>query len=228
MSLELFGPEAFRNAEPFPHAIVDDFIPLDLVRKINAEWPGESAWKSYRHKHSDKWACSHPAMFGMDTRLTVDTLNTPWFVDRLAKATGIPGLVGDAMLSGGGLHETLNGGFLDIHADFNIHPATRLYRRLNLLLFLNEDWQDSWGGRLELWDQGKTKGRTVAPLAGRAVVFETTDKSFHGHPQPLDCPAGRSRRSIALYYYSAEPGDVNPHEHSTLYLGEEETWFRSA
>jgi Rps23 Pro-64 3,4-dihydroxylase Tpa1-like proline 4-hydroxylase len=220
----MFTAEAFSAAQPFPHAIVPDFVPIETVRAINAEWPTDG-WNPYKHKHSDKRASTS---FGPRTKELVDSLNGPEFIESLSKMTGISNLSADPWLSGGGLHETLNGGFLDIHADFNIHPKTRLFRRLNLLLFLNEDWQDEWGGCLELWNQDKSGACVcVAPNAGTAVIFATTDSSFHGHPVPLNRPDGGSRRSIALYYYSPESPEPNPREHSTLYIGEEEHWFRT-
>ncbi len=107
--------------------------------------------------------------------------------------------------------------------------TTRLYRRLNLLLFLNEGWREEWNGDLELWDREKRGCEVrIAPDAGRAVLFETSDTSFHGHPAPLACPDGVSRRSIALYYYSPQPAGPNPVEHSTLYLGDEANWPKTS
>lgn len=224
----MVATEVFNFTEhPFPHVVMDDFIPAELVRDINAEWPKEG-WNPYHHKHSQKRAIFSLDHMGPVARYVIQTLNAPDFVAKLGEEAGIPDLSPDPDLNGGGLHETLNGGFLDIHADFNIHPTTRLYRRLNLLLFLNEEWRDEWGGYLELWDRNKHRAQVIAPIAGRAVIFATTDTSFHGHPEPLQCPEGVTRRSIALYYYSPESPEPNPREHSTLYLGEEDSWFRTA
>jgi len=103
---------------------------------------------------------------------------------------------------GGGLHEITRGGMLGIHTDFDEHP-TGLTRCANLLIYLNEDWQDEWGGALEL--HGDTVV-SIPPRAGTAVLFETNGTSWHGHPEPLDCPLNRSRRSLALYYYRQPTG----------------------
>ncbi|HMJ06001.1 MAG TPA: 2OG-Fe(II) oxygenase, partial [Chthoniobacterales bacterium] len=110
---------------------------------------------------------------------------------------------------GGGLHETLRGGHLGVHADFNVHGRLRVERKLNLLIYLNQDWEDDYGGQLELWDR-RMKGCAVRvkPVFGRAVIFNTALDSFHGHPDPLNCPSDRSRRSIATYYYSAPEGGI--------------------
>jgi hypothetical protein len=147
--------------------------------------------------------------------------------------TGATGLVSDPFLEGGGLHQIARGGRLAVHADFSVHPRLGLDRRLNLLLYLNRDWDEDWGGELELWSGDMSRcAKKVAPAFNRLVVFKTTDRSFHGHPDPLDCPAGVARRSIALYYYSngrprsersrrhdsvhwrARPGETVPYEYS--------------
>ena len=118
--------------------------------------------------------------------------------------TGIKGLIPDPYFEGGGLHETKRGGHLGVHADFNVHERLRLERRLNLLVYLNEDWADDYGGQLELWNKDMSDCAVrVKPVFGRAVIFNTALDSFHGHPDPLACPADRSRRSIATYYYTA-------------------------
>lgn len=214
-------------AQPFPHVVIDDFIDADRVARINAEWP-EDGWINHHHSHSQKRGMADSDKFGTITRELFGRLNGAAFVSHLEKLTGIEGLVADAALQGGGLHETMNGGFLGIHADFNIHPTTKFYRRLNLLVFLNQEWREEWGGLLELWSARKEHAKSIVPIGGRAVLFKTTDASFHGHPYPMTAPEGITRRSAALYYYSAERGGVNPKPHSTLYLGEEEEWFKTS
>ena len=112
----------------------------------------------------------------------------------------------------------LPGGLLKVHADFNLHQRLGLERRLNALLYLNRDWSDTYGGHLELWNRTMSRcERRVAPVFNRCVVFATSDSSFHGHPEPLSCPPGRSRRSIALYYYTAPRQGRPPAAHSTLF-----------
>jgi hypothetical protein len=131
-------------------------------------------------------------------------LNSQAFLGFLEEMTGIDGLISDPYFDGGGLHETKRGGHLGVHADFNVHERLKIERKLNLLVYLNEDWEDEYGGQLELWDQQmKNCVVKVKPVFGRAVIFNTALDSFHGHPDPLSCPPDRSRRSIATYYYSA-------------------------
>jgi Rps23 Pro-64 3,4-dihydroxylase Tpa1-like proline 4-hydroxylase len=124
----------------------------------------------------------------------------------LSELTGIKGLIADPYHAGAGLHETKRGGHLSVHADFPEHESMRINRRLNLLIYLNEDWQEDYGGALELWDKRMRKAtQKVLPVFGRAVIFSTARDTYHGHPDPLTCPEHRSRRSIATYYYTAPP-----------------------
>jgi hypothetical protein len=115
------------------------------------------------------------------------------------------------------LHQIKKGGFLNIHADFTAHPYQRNWaRRVNLLIYLNEDWDESYGGHLELWDKNaKQCVKKIQPIANRCVIFSTDADSFHGHPTPLTCPDGRSRKSIALYYFTEHA--KRPHARSTEY-----------
>src|SRR5207245_9732609 len=130
----------------------------------------------------------------------------------------------NADLGGGGLHQRSPDGYLKVHADFNYHPATRHHRRLNLLVYLNSGrldsgWPDPWDGNLELWDRSMSRCvKSIAPVLNRCVVFSTTDAAYHGHPRPLSCPSGMSRKSLALYYYTAaRPTQETSEPHSTLY-----------
>jgi hypothetical protein len=146
-------------------------------------------------------------------------LNGGLFLNFLEGLTGIEGLISDPHIRGGGLHEILREGALGVHADFNLHSRLNLWRRLNLLLYLNENWDPAWGGELELWDRaGKQRVKSIAPIFNRVVIFDTSNFSYHGHPHPLMCPPDRSRKSIALYYYTAQKpeGEIDPH--ITLFL----------
>lgn len=118
--------------------------------------------------------------------------------------TGIQGLIPDPYFNGGGFHEISPGGKLGIHADFRLNERLHVSRRLNVLIYLNKDWHEDFGGYLELWDRSmKQNRRSIAPIFNRCVVFNTDADSYHGHPEPLHCPPDRTRKSIALYYYTA-------------------------
>ncbi|MEQ8908107.1 MAG: 2OG-Fe(II) oxygenase [Vicingaceae bacterium] len=131
-------------------------------------------------------------------------LNSEPFLSFLQTITGIDEpLISDPYFIGGGQHEIKKDGFLKIHADFNKHPKLGLDRRINFLVYLNKDWKEEYGGHFELWDKDMKKcEKKILPVFNRLAMFSTTDFSYHGHPDPLNCPEGRSRKSLALYYYS--------------------------
>jgi Rps23 Pro-64 3,4-dihydroxylase Tpa1-like proline 4-hydroxylase len=202
--------ENYRTATPFPHAVIDDFLDLSLLREIAKGYPSlENRPFFDRDQERFKYQI-HPqeSRNGLVKNLLAE-LNSQAFLGFLGALTGIEGLIADPYYLGGGLHETRRGGHLGVHADFNIHPGIKLERRLNLLIYLNEDWRPEYGGDLELWDTRMTRCEVrVSPLIGRALIFNTALDSFHGHPEPLTCPEDRSRRSIATYYYTAPEGGV--------------------
>jgi Rps23 Pro-64 3,4-dihydroxylase Tpa1-like proline 4-hydroxylase len=195
----------YAGASPFPHIVFDDFLPESVVDDVVAEFPspeGET-WLRFESENERKLASRQDTQLGEVTRQLMAEFNSAAFVDFLAELTGISGLVADPHFEGGGLHQIVPGGHLAVHVDFNQHPVTRLDRRLNVLLYLNRDWEPEWGGALELWSRDMRRcEQRIEPLFNRLVVFSTTETSFHGHPTPLACPEDRTRRSLALYYYS--------------------------
>ena len=197
--------QSYRSASPFPHVVIDDFLPLDLLRQVAANYPSADG-KSFFDRDQERLKFQFHAEevpSGL-TRNLLAELNSRAFLSFLEEMTGIPGLISDPYFAGGGLHLTRPGGHLGVHADFNIHGEMKLERRLNLIIYLNEDWLEEYGGHLELWDREMTRCEMrVLPIIGRAVIFNTSLDSFHGHPDPLTCPETRDRRSIATYYYTA-------------------------
>lgn len=197
--------EAYQQAQPFPHIIFESFLDSDLLGRIVNEFPSTKD-KPYFDRDQERYKYQFQPQdisSGLVRNLFAE-LNNQAFLTFLEELTGIKGLIADPYFEGGGLHETKRGGHLGIHADFNIHERLKLERRLNLLIYLNEDWDAEFGGDLELWDtQMKGCSVQVQPRLGRAVIFSTKLDSYHGHPDPLNCPEDRSRRSIATYYYSA-------------------------
>jgi Rps23 Pro-64 3,4-dihydroxylase Tpa1-like proline 4-hydroxylase len=197
--------ETYQKASPFPHIVIDDFLDADLLRQVLAGFPS-SENKSYfdREQERLKFQYNPAEVDSAVTRNLFAELNSQAFLSFLEELTGISGLVSDPHFEGGGLHETKRGGHLGVHADFNIHGRLKLERKINLLIYLNEKWDDEFGGHLELWDRQMSGCAVrVKPVFGRAVIFNTALDSFHGHPDPLNCPPERSRRSIATYYYTA-------------------------
>jgi hypothetical protein len=205
--------DAYQSASPYPHIVLKDFFDTQTVREVAEEvksfdfFDGEKDFYGAKKKRY----CGSYDKFPPKTKAFIDSCNTQEFLTFLEEMTGEHGLVADPYYEGGGIHSLKSGGFLKVHADFNWHNKLNLYRRLNLLVYLNEDWQDSWGGHLELWktDMSGCEGK-VAPALGTAVVFTTDDQSFHGHPDAMTCPEGVTRDSIALYYYSEKrPQDAD-------------------
>ena len=222
--------EAFAAAEPFPHVVIDGIVPDDVLDRVVAEAPDpaeERAWVVTQDVNSVKRGLNRDWYLGPTTRQVLTQCNSGAFLDFLEVLTGIPGLIVDPHFQGGGLHTIEPGGYLRVHADFNRHPRLGLDRRLNVLLYLNRDWDDAWGGHLELWDPTLShRVLQVAPEFNRLVVFATSSTSFHGHPNPLRTPPGVYRRSLALYYYSnGRPEEERTDPHLTLWqagVGEEE------
>lgn len=212
---------AYRKARPFPHVVIDDFLPVEPVERALAAFPkpGDLDWQSFRNPNEKKLAFAAAERMPPGIRELLYFLNSATTLDFLGRLTGIPGLIPDPYFTGGGLHQIEPGGHLGVHADFNVYERLRLDRRLNLLLYLNRDWQEAWGGHFELWDERMTRCEArVAPLFNRCVVFSTTDTSYHGHPHPLRCPPDRVRRSLATYYYTnGRPAAEQSEAHSTLF-----------
>jgi hypothetical protein len=209
-------------AEPFPHIVIDDFLPAALIDKILENFPKEKLQNDvvfemgYAGLHKRQVA---PADCNGFCREVFGFFNSTSIVQFLESLTTIPSLIPDPHFVGGGFHETSTGGKLGIHADFRINEQLHLNRRLNMIIYLNKDWQDEYGGNLELWDKSmQNKLHTIAPIYNRCVIFNTDADSFHGHPDPLTTPENVKRRSLALYYYTASKRIYDDSvAHSTMY-----------
>ncbi len=206
----------FRSAHPFPHIVVDGLLnltPEDATTFPTIDWPG---WEELplRYQHN-KRACADieriPPPFGA----LIDELSRPRFLRALEAITGIDHLLPDPYLHGGGLHLSGPGGILSPHTDFHHYRAVDLYRRINVLIYLNTEWAESDGGCLTS-TRATSAVRTIVPAWGRTVIFQTDDRSIHGFPVPV--AEGKWRRSVALYYYTAlEAGHFS---------GDETTYWR--
>lgn len=209
----------YRAADPFPHIKVDGMFDADRLRAAAAEIaaipidPTKPFYGSFEKRNISDMDRLPPV-----TRGLVEEMNAAPFLAWLERVTGIENLQPDPGLVGGGIHQIGPGGFLKVHTDFNWHKGLEMHRRVNVLLYLNEGWDEAWGGALELWkpDMSECRAR-YAPLFNRLVVFSTTDESYHGHPDPLQCPPDVRRNSIALYYYTKErPADEVKFGQTTL------------
>ena len=209
-------------AEPFPHVVIDDFLPANLIDKILENFPKEKLDQDvvfemgYAGLHKRQ---VDPANCNGFCREVFGFFNSTPMVQFLESLTTIPSLIPDPHFVGGGFHETSTGGKLGIHADFRINEQLHLNRRINMIIYLNKEWDERYGGQLELWDKTmENKVHSIAPLYNRCVIFNTDADSFHGHPDPLNTPEHVKRRSIALYYYTASKRIYDESvSHSTMY-----------
>jgi hypothetical protein len=209
----------YQSADPYPHVVLENFLNPAVLDECITEFNRlneTDGWINYKHYNEDKRGLNKIDLLPETIKATINELNSPAFLEWLSAITGIKGLQKDDGLEGGGIHQSTRGGFLNIHADFTVHPHHRNWqRRVNVLVYLNKGWQEEWGSKLELWDkQMKACGASVAPLFDRCVIFNTDADSYHGHPLPTECPDGTYRRSIALYYYTVEK---NPIRRATYY-----------
>jgi Rps23 Pro-64 3,4-dihydroxylase Tpa1-like proline 4-hydroxylase len=218
--IEAFNKK-YLSADPFPHIVLDDLFDDEKLFEVVEHFPdpGDTQWWRYDNVLERKLAKDDVSELHHSIRGLINELQERRFVQFLERLTGISGLITDHSLNGGGLHQIIRGGKLDIHADYNYHPISRLDRRLNVLLYLNEQWSADWGGNLELWDKDMSRCvKSIRPLFNRLVVFSTTDTAYHGHPDPLQCPEHESRKSIALYYYTnGRPEHERSLPHSTIF-----------
>ena len=201
-----FG-QAYKSAHPFPYIYFDNFFNPEFLKSVLADFPDLARKKSniyYNNPNENKHAGKGESDMGSSTLQLVHFLNSQPFLEFLQELTGIEEtLIPDPYLEGGGFHEIKPGGFLKLHVDFHKHRSMHLDRRLNLLVYLNENWEESYGGHFELWERDMSKCSVkILPLFNRVALFSTTGDSWHGHPDPLTCPEDRSRKSLALYYYT--------------------------
>lgn len=201
----------FAAQEPFPHAVIDDIFDPAFLRDVLGEFPAadKDVWdRAEDHgiqvKLRSKWQSD--VDIEPKTRELVHFLNSGAFLRRISQLTGIERLISDPYYTGGGLNCILPGGLLDVHCDGNWHHDMAVHRRLNAILYLNENWQPEWRGEFEFWDRDMTACvKSIVPAFNRLIVFETHDYSYHGHPEPLLCPEGESRKSVIVYYYTSTP-----------------------
>lgn len=201
------GRGDFTHAEPFPHIVLDDFLPQDTAEELLKEFNEKrSGWKHYHHYNERKSAVTELEQMPPHTRRVFEALLSQPMIDFIAELTGISDLISDPDLEGAGMHKVEPGGHLNIHTDFLTHTKKRSWRReINLLIYLNKDWQEDWNGNLELWDPEMTECvHSVPPAFNRCVIFNTVPRSYHGHPHKLACPAGECRKHILIYYYRDE------------------------
>ncbi|MGO4882854.1 MAG: 2OG-Fe(II) oxygenase [Bryobacteraceae bacterium] len=214
--------ESFSTAQPFRHVVIDQFLDPQFCQDLIAQYPPFEAGdaRNERGEPAGKSVIPGIARLGTAYRQFDRLMRDAEFLSRMGRVTGISGLLYDEDYVGGGTHENRDGQELDSHVDFNYHPRHGWHRRLNLIVFLNPEWEEAWGGCLELLrEPSADASTTVTPLANRAVIFETTESSWHGFRIVRTPPGlGITRRSLAVYFYTRErpAAEIAP-SHGTYY-----------
>lgn len=214
--------ERYASADPFPHIVLDGLFNDADLERVLAEFPtpDQMRWMRFESPTEKKLGFFHEhSTIAPPVRAFLEAMNGFEMLLWLEAVTGIEGLIPDPYFGGGGLHQIEPGGFLKIHTDFNVHPKLKIDRRANMLIYLNKEWPEEWGGHLELWDASVSECRQrIAPLFNRTVIFSTNDTSYHGHPHPLASPPGVTRKSVSLYYYTAgRPAHESSIPHDTIF-----------
>lgn len=213
--------KTFKTNAPFPHLVVEGLFNPRLLELMHSDFDrlNWSDWRRYDNANERKLSSLPNTRFGPATQLYFNTIHSSQFIAFLERITGIVGLVSDPALHAGGFHEIPQGGSFRTHLDFNHHPVTKLDNRLVFITYLNKDWRPSYGAALELWSAEENRCVVeVEPTFGRSVLFYQSSKSMHGHPNPVNAPGGRGRRSAAAYFYTNGRSDnEGAAAHSTIY-----------
>ena len=200
--------KTFKENSPFQHCVIDGFFNENFARKLSSEIPlyDDQAWYTYNNQIEIKKACNNWNLFPKNTYQTFSFLNSREFLTYLEDILEMTPLYSDMGLNGGGWHIHRSGGRLNPHLDYSVHPKMGLERVVNLIVYLNPNWQEAWGGHFGLWSHSNEEGqpdkleKEVAPIFNRAVLFNTTQNSWHGISSELNAPNGECRKSIATYY----------------------------
>ncbi|MFC3118743.1 2OG-Fe(II) oxygenase [Jhaorihella thermophila] len=210
--------EDYQSRSPYPYGGYDDFLPAEILDRVVEELETLPEPEDSFDRPQERLKTSYiPERLPEYTRRLFYVLNSRPVLAFVEELTGIKGLIPDPYFAGGGVHVVSNGGHLDIHADFNHHAKLNLERRVNLLIYLNRDWKEEYGGSFEIWNDDMTaKVDSFVPVFNRACLFSTSSSSWHGNPEPVNHPEGKPRMSIALYYYTAT-WDATRKSHTTLF-----------
>ena len=203
--------------DPFNHVVIDNFLEEELAKKLSAEFMdyNDPSWFCYNNPLEHKKTSNNWYHFPSETYKYMSYLNSEEFIKKIEDVTSISGLYPDIGLHGAGWHIHGRGGKLNVHKDYSIHPKLKLQRKLNIIIYLTEGWNPEWGGGLELWSHNEETNRphkkvkTVDYKFNRAVIFDTTQNSWHGFADPLTCPDNVHRKSIAMYYLTNPPAEVD-------------------
>ena len=203
-----FLRQSYIQARPYPHLVIDDLFTLEILERLVAEFPQAENrdWLIWDTKHELKTISRGIDRLSTFTQMFCLWLNCRDVIEAIESIVGINNLVGDPLFHGAGLHEMYRNGWLEMHADYTRHYSLPLMRRFNLLIYLNQDWNRSWGGELVLQDPKDRNNRaSYAPYFNRTIIFPTTSRTLHGVPNEISCPLNRSRKLLSIYYWTPTP-----------------------
>jgi 2OG-Fe(II) oxygenase superfamily len=222
LSLAKANAERYAAGKPFAHIYFDGFLPTKAAEAALRDFPEprQVKWSEFDNPQEKKLAFDIVERLPVGVRDVLYFMNSRPMLEFLEILTGIHGVIPDPYYIGGGLHQIKPGGKLAVHADFNHHSRLNLERRINVLIYLNKDWKEEYGGHFELWNKDMTAAeQKLLPVFNRCAIFSTTSLSYHGHPNPLSCPPDRTRKSLATYYYTnGRPEEELRDSHSTLFV----------
>ena len=203
--------------DPFPHFVIDNFLDESLAEKLSNEFSefNSSDWYSYENPLEVKKTIHNWYSFPPDTYKFLNYLNSSTFIDQIKSITGENNLYPDQGLHGAGWHIHGRGGKLNVHLDYEVHPKLNLLRKYNFIYYLSKDWKKEWGGNLEFWSHDeetnspKEKIKTIECKFNRVILFDTSQNSWHGFSEPINCPENVYRKSIAMYYLTDVPDNIH-------------------
>jgi Rps23 Pro-64 3,4-dihydroxylase Tpa1-like proline 4-hydroxylase len=219
----------WQNGKPFHHLVIDNFMPEDIAEEVAKQFPKADSdfWYEYSNPLEIKKACSNWNEFPSDIYKVFIELFSQKVVDYLSSLTDKK-LIGDIGLNGGGLHCHKPGGKLNTHLDYNLHPKLNMQRKLNIIIYVAKDWKDEYGGDLGLWEHDNSTnqpGKLVTSIPckfNRAVIFDTTQNSWHGLPGTINCPDNVYRKSLAVYYVQKPNEETMQNRSKAWYMPTEE------
>ena len=203
-----FLAQSYATAKPYPHVVIDDLFDPKLLNRLVAEFPQpqDRDWLVWDTSHELKTTSRGISGLSTFTQMFCLWLNSAEVIEAIKSIVGLDNLVGDPLFHGAGLHEMHRGGWLGMHADYTRHFTLPLRRRINVLIYLNQDWDDCWGGELVMQDDKNQEQQVTYPCRfNRTIIFPTTAKTFHGVPTPLSCPINCSRKLLSIYYWTPIP-----------------------
>lgn len=218
--------------DPFPYFYIDNFLESGFAEEVCNSFPDYkqalTIGKTFNAVNEvNKVQVTDETKFPGPISKLNSLIKSQEFIDMLSEIMGIENLVADKNLAGGGIHETSEGGRLDVHVDFNFNDDLKLFRRVNILIYFNKDWKREYGGILDFWDKDVKKCHAeILPMFNRMACFATSEISYHG-VTPLKCPEGMTRKSFAGYYYTKEPPENwDGSYHSTIFKTRPDEWRR--